>query len=377
MTIKRPHLHRKRQDGMVSITVTIVFIMVISLVVLGFSQVSRRNNREALDRQLSSQAFYAAETGINDAMREITKKINRAEPVPKQDTCSGEYTKDDGKVDAANEIAYTCLTVNPVPDELLYSNVADTSLAIPLNAVTADGAATVINTMTISWHRTAGNGNSTKPATCPKPRTAPGIQWTNFPTSSNWSSRCPFGVLRMDIVPTTSENLSDPIVAGKNTLTAFIYPKAGGEGDTITYGNGSQNAYTPNAGAPQGLVQAAGCDEEACKFTVNGLNFSSAYLRIRTVYLDSRTVSVKIGDTTLDADGASGEAFLSRAQAVIDATGKSQDVLRRIQVRVPLVGSGSRTTNKSFSDYALQTSDSICKRYIMSPGYSSDLSSCD
>jgi Tfp pilus assembly protein PilX len=56
-----------KQAGMVAIMVTMILMIVISLIVVGFAQISRRNQRQALDRQLSTQAFYAAETGVNDA----------------------------------------------------------------------------------------------------------------------------------------------------------------------------------------------------------------------------------------------------------------------------------------------------------------------
>jgi len=44
----------KNQTGLVSIMVTIIMMLVISLIVLGFATVTRRNTREALDRQLST-----------------------------------------------------------------------------------------------------------------------------------------------------------------------------------------------------------------------------------------------------------------------------------------------------------------------------------
>jgi hypothetical protein len=56
---------------------------------------------------------------------------------------------------------------------------------------------------------------------------------------------------------------------------------------------------------------------------------------------------------------------LSGAQAQIDATGKAQDVLRRILVNVPLHASNSN----ALPDYALESTDSICKRFAVMDGY--------
>ena len=101
----------KQQEGLISITVAIVFIMIISLIVLGFSQVSRRNARQALDRQLSSQAYYAAESGINDVVYDVSKKLEAGQEISPQNNCSGTYTKDGGKIKGIAGVKYTCLKV--------------------------------------------------------------------------------------------------------------------------------------------------------------------------------------------------------------------------------------------------------------------------
>ena len=57
---------RKNQDGIVSLIVSITIMIIISLVVISFARLMRTEQEQALDRQLSSQAFYAAETAVND-----------------------------------------------------------------------------------------------------------------------------------------------------------------------------------------------------------------------------------------------------------------------------------------------------------------------
>ena len=53
---------------------------------------------------------------------------------------------------------------------------------------------------------------------------------------------------------------------------------------------------------------------------------------------------------------------LRDGQAEVDATGRAADVLRRIQVRVPI------KRNFIFPEFALGTADSICKRFVTWPG---------
>jgi hypothetical protein len=53
----------------------------------------------------------------------------------------------------------------------------------------------------------------------------------------------------------------------------------------------------------------------------------------------------------------------NNAQIQIDATGKAQDVLRRVQVRLPMSLPGKTP------DYAIQSGSSICKRFSVTTNY--------
>lgn len=59
------------QQGIVAIVVTIILMVILTLIVLSFAKISRREERDALDRQLSTQAFYAAESGIDYAKSKL------------------------------------------------------------------------------------------------------------------------------------------------------------------------------------------------------------------------------------------------------------------------------------------------------------------
>lgn len=347
----------KDQRGMVSITVTIVFIMVISLVVLGFSQVSRRNSRETLDRQLSSQAFYAAESGVNDAMNQIAKLVETGQPVPGQTDCSGSYTKDNGVVrNSEDGVLYSCLLVDPTPPFLSYDNVTDSSVVIPLNATTGN-----LEENTFEWRRTVNPAAGASLASCPQPN--------NLPAASTWSSQCPFGLLRLELMKIDQDILSSPVEAAKQSMVLFVYP---GQGDVnnpvaVAYDGGANpgnNIY--GSGASQGRVLKGSCNQEVCKVKITGLGFANAYARVRTLYANAENLQVH----------ANGTNTFSRSQVVIDATGKAQDILRRMQVRMSLIGGSSRTNRNGFSDYGVQSVDSVCKKYEVSPTYSRDVSGC-
>src|SRR3954463_2749341 len=116
-----------KERGMVSILVTMLLMVVITLIVLGFAQISRRNQRQAVDRQLSTQAFYAAEAGINDARNLIKTALSSGATIPAKTDCTNGsgpaaafYSTLSPSLDTPNNVSYTCLMVDPAPKDLLY-----------------------------------------------------------------------------------------------------------------------------------------------------------------------------------------------------------------------------------------------------------------
>src|SRR5258708_5693843 len=131
MMVTRMHKHKIQsinksgQQGIVSIIVTIILMLVLTLIVLSFAKVSRREERNALDRQLSTQAFYAAESGINDSTVVIKSWIASGSSNLNTDymtTCTGfaavaglPVALDPAKLSGSGAASYTCWFVDPSP----------------------------------------------------------------------------------------------------------------------------------------------------------------------------------------------------------------------------------------------------------------------
>jgi Tfp pilus assembly protein PilX len=327
-----------KEAGMVAIMVTLVLMIVISLIVLGFAQISRRNQRQALDRQLSTQAFYAAETGVNDATELIKSALASGTAVADKPDCasdgSGFYASLDSVIDDDSNVEYTCLMVDPTPNSLVYSSIGKNSTVVPLIAESG-----TISSVRLTWQ--SKDGSATPATTCPNSVS------NVFSTTGNWT--CGYGVLRFDLVPTAGSALS---LGGlqDNTMTSFIVPlrpgSAGGVA-SVNYAAGGDNNRL-------GVV----CSDSNCSLTINfAAPQSQYYMRISSVYKDvSLQVVASSGATPVSLQGA---------QGLIDATGKAEDVLRRIQVRVPLINSSTNL----LSDYAIQSGEAICKRFSVMDGF--------
>jgi Tfp pilus assembly protein PilX len=339
-TTNKAKTNPNSEAGMVAIMVTMILLIVISLIVIGFAQISRRNQRQSLDRQLSAQAFYAAETAVNDAAELIKGAVAGGTAVAAKPDCTsnggGFYTAPaiTPVIDAGSNVAYTCLMVNPTPTTLVYSDVGTTGTVVPLIAT-----AGTISSLTMTWQ--SKDDTSTPANNCPA---NPNV----FPATSGWN--CGYGLLRFDLVPSAGSGLTFTSLQNA-TMTSFVVPlRPGGTGATP-----NPIGYTTGGGNNRLAVL---CSNTNCTLTINGLNQSQYHLRVTSLYKD---VSLQISATA----GAGGPVSLQGAQAVIDATGKAQDVLRRIQVRVPLSGSSTNL----LSDYAVQSTDAICKRFSVMEGY--------
>ena len=356
---------KQNQSGLVSIIVTMILMIVLSLIVLGFAQVSRREQRQALDRQLSTEAYYASETGINDAHRAINDtnvldpySVNNPAAIPTgsgsnknncgQDTAAlpnSPFVNNYGQVNG-QLFQYTCLLINQTPQSL-QTNVASTG---PDVIMAINPSPSPLGSIVISWQQR--NGGKTLPNSSPPNFPPPGLGWGD-PTTT-------VGLLRIDLVDTSTLSRS---ALSKNDFVAFLYPTATGAG-TTTYQQGAGSQSSTDSGQIVPAQCGGTMGPETCSVTISGLGGSSHYyLRMRSIYSDS---FVNIGAPSTNTTNV-----FTGGQAVIDSTGKANDVLKRIQVRVGLTGSGSTNTTVPSTDmvpdYGLQSAASICKTMTVVP----------
>ena len=316
---------RKDQSGMVSIIVTMIMMIVITLIVIGFATVARHNEREALDRQLSTQAFYAAETGINDVIGAIKSKIpadiytnpNYRTQCTALISAAGWPSPNVGP--AANGVSYSCLLVDPNPPTVQATVTLGSAQSLPMTIVGSSGG------LKFSWPAT-GAGNN--PGACPG----------TFTPSTTWLPGCPYGALRVELYRNSVP--LDPLNMENSTVNAFLVPKptAAGGVQAINFGNPTQSTF---------VVQAS-CSAADCHATLNGVADGAYFVRLSSVYADAGKVIISCGPG----------CTISGSQILVDVTGKAQDVLRRVQVRVPVNANGIPLPIN-----ALQSEAGICKRF--------------
>ncbi len=151
----------------------------------------------------------------------------------------------------------------------------------------------------------------------------------------------------------------------ENTYSGVFMPS------TLTLGTNSagqtnfagKSAFGGNAAA-QGERSLSSCNSTKCQMYITlPVTDGQYYMRVSPLYRSTKV--------TISALNVATPVGLSDAQLVIDATGKAQDILRRLQVRIPLVNDGIH------ADYGIQSKESICKAFTAFPGMSNNGGSCN
>ncbi|MEI7683134.1 MAG: hypothetical protein WCJ24_02425 [Candidatus Saccharibacteria bacterium] len=347
---------RNRENGFASFIMTIAFIILVTLLVTGFTLVARQNQEQSQNRQLSTQAFYAAESGVADASDFLIakQKAGTLAADAHQDNCTSApfgvgYTPSVGS--SNQDVKYTCVLYQTAPRSLEYNLSKDVSRIVRVQS--SDNTKN-IDEITISWEDSGGE-QTFVPST--SPQLLPQVDYTDD-GGANLNKHT--GIVRATLIPAGSLDRTSLTTAAQ---TVFLFPKAGAANSTgtVSYLAPGNSLSDQN----QGVFSDGNCNKDSkpahpryCQVTIRGLNragSSTFYVRLRAMY---RSSNVTISATNTDRD----QVQLVNEQALIDSTGKANNVLRRIQVRIPLATTANRP------EYAAETVDDFCKRLIVYPG---------
>jgi hypothetical protein len=332
---------KNNQSGIASMVIVILIMTLLTLVVLAMTQNSNREQRQALDRQLSSQAFYAAESGISDAKDFV---VNPPPGVVSLDNeklnCEGihgaeagdQFPGKDSQVGEFENTKYTCVLYDRTPETLRYSSIeVGKSTIVPIQ----DIGGVDIFSLTFTWTKEDGG---TSFGGCPG-------TGKDLPRQLS-VDECEAGLLRIELVDPGYTNRPELI---QNTFLAYVRPSTSGTG---TFD------YTDAAGsvAEQGAVTNGTCDSNGCKLTIDSIDKEKLYLNLSSLY--------KANQVTISGQKDDGTAVQFRnAQMEVDSTGQAGDILRRVQEMIDLSG-----LNSGFiPGFVLQTSSDVCKQLEVRP----------
>lgn len=323
------------QDGFASIVIALVIVIVLSLITVGFAQLARQEQQDALTKQLASQAYYAAESGVNDVVNKIPalQTLRDADPskIDPNKCLDLPAILPNSSINAQTDVSYSCVLLDLDPSSIEYSNISDRS-SREVTFSTVGGTGT-LGSLKVSW----GSANSGK-----TPRTGPNY---DFAPQASWNSP---GVLQLSISKLGSSGTYTRAALSANTFYVYLYPSSDtSKPNTVTF------QTDPNAQAPIVSGHCSGTSGYTCNAQISGINgvANETYLIRVLNYYDTTNLSI---NSAKDTAGTPIE--FKNGQAEVDVTGKAKNVLKRIHVRVPIKPSSPTP------DFAIE-SQSTCKRF--------------
>lgn len=311
---------RFNDRGAVALITTIVISILLSIVIIGVMIVMISELRQSNDNEQSIRAYYAAESGVEDA---IVKAI--ASPGVNQDcTTSSSSSTKNLNLDAANlgKVGWSCQQIHFSGQPSGSLSEADKSVQIDL-----EGAAN-FHSFTLEWD-TGGPKNTLA---------VPSI----LPQTTNWNNRP--AALELTVVEYPDSSIFT--VGGIKIKNFLILPR---------YSNSPDISVDAPSGSNPWLGTCSNAGTYHCKVVIENFNLpsSSSYmLRLRTRYVgtDYKFTFYQgnngVGLTQVVPDGT----------ATIDVTGKAGDVYRRVVYKIPF--------NKGAAvglDYVLFSDQNVCK----------------
>jgi Tfp pilus assembly protein PilX len=379
------HQEHNKEAGFVSLFTVIFFILMMTVITVGFLRVMGIEQQQSLDNDLTASAIAAAESGIEDGKRAILSYNTTADPALRGalatafgssacDSITGNATITTalrptatiGGNTAFNQY-YTCLTVSLNSPNYINHETAGNSDFIPL--VAAGGN---FQRIQVRWHLLSTNVDQDGdgvPANYPPGPLLPPVNNVNGNPSNSWSTQGYPAYLRVQLYGNpTSANFSRADIDARSR-TMLLVPAAQANASAV-------DATTPlNFGTndPRGFDQAKTVVRQVRCLNNPGSNLgnyactallelpagllstnNNFYLRVTPMYGQSHfLVGLQNGGAPVDMSGV---------QPIIDSTGRAADVFRRQQARVRINPMGD------LPEYVVQSANTICKNMVVSDG---------
>ncbi|MEI9914123.1 MAG: pilus assembly PilX N-terminal domain-containing protein [Candidatus Saccharibacteria bacterium] len=312
----------KSESGYASFVVTLVTIVIISLIVIAFATDSRIEQKNSTANSESTQAYYAAESGINDAYAVVSYDIKNPSNTIQSTGNQCASSTNTGKVYITNtnsnqingsNVEYTCLIVNSTPTSILKDIQPGQAQVVPITTTTP------LSYITISWQDTSVSS----PSFTGCPSSAGSFSPLGNATGQYNSNTCSAGVIQADLL--SGGNLSSELASNQynsQATSVFLEPTKNPSA------SGSVATDTASQDKAFGVLCGTGSGQYSCTAKLAVASSSTYYLHLQAVYAPIE-VFISVASTS------TGPALpISNSQILIDSTGEAAGQLKRIQERV-------------------------------------------
>jgi hypothetical protein len=362
LTLKYPG-----QQGFVSLFTVIFFMLLITVITVGFLRIMAIEQRQAIDNDLTASALAAAESGVEDGKRALLAYYNESTSASLKSDLAGAFDSSNNSCDSLTSLSsvqtaigitgqtvggsglnqgYTCLNVKLNSPDYLASAEANQSEIFPLR-----GTGT-FDRIIISWHllsESIGTEGDGKPSSLvPLASTQSLLPQTGG--SQSWSSNGYPAYLRAQVFgyPNSSFTRAD-----LSNLSRAVF-LVSGSSSVIDLNAANQGAPNTNVQCGSSFTQYG---TYLCSATLQlPAGSNNYYLRLTPIY-GATHFKVQLYNSS-----AGSTVDMKDVQPIIDVTGHAADVYRRVQTRVRI------NAITGLPEYTLESANTICKNMWVADG---------
>lgn len=298
------------QRGMTAIMFALIFGAILTMLAIGFSFLVRNDQRQTLDRNLSFQARYAAESGINKTVDKIRSDQNDGTKPETKTTCD-QYDLEEG-------LKITCVKWDTSIDYIQKDSLGSEPYVVSLKPE----AATTFKKLSVVWRSETASSDHYDSLFNDPSDPLPDIDNTKPP------------VIRVAIMKKTATGYDD-------FKQFYIVPA------------GSQINNSISSTLDGGLMGAA-CVDKVCTIDIDDFDLGygtgdGSIISVAAIGLLADSIKFSV------YDGSGDLVRLEEAQIIIDSNAMAEDVTQRVEARIPYYP--DETWNPGFAVAAKE----ICK----------------
>ncbi len=374
-------MKRLNQNGAVAILTVVIFSLIVTIVVTAYARITVVEHQESINFDLSTRAYYAAETGVQDAIRDIRANKDNLQNVGRPDECKPSAPDlEFGKLGSSSNLSYTCQLIDVTPVGVVSSTNTEKSNLfelIPSEAIDASDPLT----LQVLWSE---GGDTVTPVL--QPRSEGGDSSKFFPQTVSWNSSRIHPLLRVTIIRVAKGGNTNPDLK-RSRFTQHTYflnptteanrtiPEPVIDFEAQKSGEVIQNASCVKSNEVSLLNDGYSCvwNGEMRPKDFDGPDISIDDEDKSRIFI---SVSSEYGNTDFLFKLIKGEeniVELKDSQAIIDVTAQAGSVFRRVQQRVPLDNNFSQI---NFGADALVAGKGICKHFKITDNPDDFIANC-
>jgi len=316
---------KQDQVGAASLLFTLIMIIIISLLAIGFSVITTNDQKETLNKNLASNTEYAAQSAINSVVEGITAKNSLV--AGSKNTCQTNLNNGIIPSFPGTNTSISCVKWTYNPTSLLYNATNAASTVINPQTSSASPAPTTMTELDIAWSLISGQALYSSPSLSNLGSATSG----KFPLLKIVTSNTDMSNFKITYVYPTNDttapsvnNISGSaisIVKTKCSSTSTCSVKISGFNSSSGWRGDSARCSTPSS---CGLISVTILDGSAAAITISGMDnagsgitLADSQVQIDATAVNGSSVKRLIAGYTINQSSGWSPSFVAGSSQVL------------------------------------------------------------